>query len=104
VSVAPVDWDGHAPLPAGERVKAFEAEQWRVDSMFASVFATPQGRQVLAFLRQRTIEQPCWVPGQDAAHGYAREGQNSIVREIEMRIQRAAKGPPASVREKEIET
>lgn len=104
------DWDGHAPLggpsmrDARELLQERAAEQWRVDSLLASVFGTPQGREVLAFLRARTIEQPCWVPGQDASHGYAREGQNSIVREIEKRIQRAAQGPPASLRQKEVET
>lgn len=35
-----------------------------------------------------TIDQPTWYPGEDASHGYAREGQNSIVREIFKRIER----------------
>ena len=36
-----------------------------------------------------TIEAPAWVPGQDSSYGYVREGQNSLVREIERRIVRA---------------
>ena len=36
-----------------------------------------------------TIEQPTWYPGEDASHGFAREGQNSLVREIERRMKRA---------------
>ena len=36
-----------------------------------------------------TIEQPAWMPGADASYGYSREGQNSLVREIELRIRRA---------------
>jgi len=52
-------------------------------------FGTPSGRKVLAHLRQMTIEQPAWYPGAEASHGFAREGQNSIVRYIEQCIQRA---------------
>ena len=60
-----------------------------IDILIARTFGTEEGRQVLAWLRQATIETPAWVPGQDASFGYAREGQNSLVREIERRIERA---------------
>ncbi len=69
-------------------------ERYRVDLLYARAFATIEGSQVLAHLRGLTIEQPAFVPGQDVSFGFAREGQNSIVREIEGRIRRAAKGPP----------
>lgn len=69
-------------------------ERYRVDLLYARTFASIEGAQVLAHLRKLTIEQPAWIPGQDASHGFAREGQNSIVREIERRIRRAAEGPP----------
>lgn len=69
-------------------------ERWRVDLLYARTFATVEGAQVLRHLRDHTIEQPAWVPGLDSSHGFAREGQNSIVREIERRIRRAAEGPP----------
>tara|TARA_R110000765_G_scaffold157846_1_gene261278 strand:+ start:1062 stop:1343 length:282 start_codon:yes stop_codon:yes gene_type:complete len=52
-------------------------------------FATPSGRKVLKHLRSMTIEQAAWYPGAEASHGYAREGQDSIVRYIEQCIQRA---------------
>lgn len=60
-----------------------------IDILMARTFGTEEGRQVLAWLRQATIETPAWMPGQDASFGYAREGQNSLVREIERRIERA---------------
>lgn len=60
-----------------------------IDLIFARTFASQEGKQTLAWLRQVTIEVPAWVPGQDASYGYAREGQNSLVREIERRIARA---------------
>jgi hypothetical protein len=60
-----------------------------IDILMARAFGSPEGKQVLAWLRDVTIEVPAWVPGQDASYGYAREGQNSLVREIERRIERA---------------
>lgn len=62
-----------------------------IDILIARTFSTEEGRQVLAWLRQVTIETPAWVPGQEASYGFAREGQNSIVREIERRMERGRK-------------
>jgi len=63
-----------------------------LDLLFARVFNNVDGRKILKFLRDSTIEQPCWVPGSDPSHGYMREGQNALVRYIEARI-RAAETP-----------
>jgi len=60
-----------------------------LDRTFAKCFSTKAGRTVLEHLRKITIEQPTWSPGEDPSHGYAREGQNSIIRDIERRIIRA---------------
>jgi len=60
-----------------------------LDRLYLRVFNSRDGKKVLMHLREQTIEQPTWYPGEDASHGFAREGQNSIVREIERRIERA---------------
>jgi hypothetical protein len=62
-----------------------------LDKMYLRAFSTEAGQKVLRQLRMQTIEQPTWYPGEDASHGFAREGQNSLVREIERRIKRARK-------------
>ena len=54
-----------------------------------NVLEHKKARAVLEHLKQITLDQPCWVPGADTSFGYAREGQNSIVREIQQRIRRA---------------
>jgi hypothetical protein len=64
-------------------------KQSDLDALYAHVFGSDEGRKVLTDLRARTIEQPSWYPGEEASHGFAREGQNSIVRNIEERIKRA---------------
>jgi hypothetical protein len=67
---------------------ANQASQEEINTAFVRCFSTEAGQTVLDFLRGMTLEQPSWYPGEDASHGYAREGQNSIVREILRRIQK----------------
>ena len=61
-----------------------------IDRLYLRVFGSDDGQGLLTHLRSLTIEQPTWYPGEDASHGFAREGQNSLVREIERRIKRAS--------------
>ena len=60
-----------------------------MDLNFKRTFNSPTGKKVLEHLYKQTLDQPCWSPGGDASFGYAREGQNSIVREIIQRVKRA---------------
>jgi hypothetical protein len=60
-----------------------------LNRLYARVFNTEDGQKVLKHLRAVTIEQPTFIPGESASYGYCREGQNSMVREIEKRIERA---------------
>ena len=63
-------------------------DQFAVDKSFARTFDTEEGKKVLDYLVSKTLNQPTWLPGGDHTFGYAREGQNSIIREIQMRIER----------------
>jgi hypothetical protein len=56
--------------------------------MFVRCFSTEAGAEVLEYLKSMTLDQPSWYPGEDPSHGFAREGQNSIVREIVRRVER----------------
>ena len=82
-----MSWADVQPNP----VPALDADQTTIDldKLYLRVFSTKDGSQVLKHLRAVTIEQPTWYPGEEASHGYAREGQNSLVREIERKIERA---------------
>jgi hypothetical protein len=55
----------------------------------AKTFGTDEGQKVLAWLRNFYLEQPCWQPGADSSLGMFREGQNSVIRDIENRIRKA---------------
>jgi hypothetical protein len=60
-----------------------------MDKLCLRVFGTDDGQKLLRWLRDQTIEQPCWGPGADPSYGYFLEGRCSLVKEIEARINRA---------------
>jgi len=80
-------WDGVDADNEPIRLKNMDLQR-DMDIQFHRCFTTEAGKKVLEHLRSITIEQPAWVPGADASFGYAREGQNSLVREIEQRMRR----------------
>jgi len=81
-------WDGLRTIEPEIR-QTNEEQRDDVDRLYLRVFGSDDGQKLLEHLRSLTIEQPTWDPGEDASHGYAREGQNSLVREIERRMMRA---------------
>ena len=68
--------------------KKLHDKQLDLDRLYKKTFRTPEGQKVLEHLESITINQPCWIPGQNHSLGYSREGQNSIVREIKKRLER----------------
>lgn len=82
-------WDGLRTVEPQLR-QTQQENQDDLDRLYLRVFGSDHGQELLEHLRSLTIEQPTWYPGEDASHGYAREGQNSLVREIERRIRRAS--------------
>jgi hypothetical protein len=68
-------------------------EQDLINANFGKCFNSPSGKRVLEYLSKMTVDQPTWIPsagsidGESAIHhGFVREGQNSIVREIYSRV------------------
>jgi len=85
-----IGWDA-LDVPDPEDRRKPEQQKEDMARICAAVFSTPEGQKVMAWLRSRTIEQPSWYPGEDASHGFAREGQNSIVRQLEQMIEQGRK-------------
>lgn len=59
-----------------------------LDIVIARTFSTENGQKVLAWLREYYLENPSWQPGAESSFGFYREGQNSVIRDIEKRIKR----------------
>jgi hypothetical protein len=79
-------WDSLEPAFA-QPIKADD-----LDIIYGRVFKSEEGQKVLHHLRQITIEQPSWNPGEDASYGYVRTGMAEIVRLIEKRVERSNNG------------
>ncbi len=65
------------------------AERDTLDRMFLRCFDTDAGRITLQHLRKQTLDQPVWAAGGGEGWAAFREGQNTIIREIETRMKRA---------------
>lgn len=93
-------WGGvDAPTAVSEADQEQAAEEeHRVNTAIHRTFKSGTGAIVLEWLRGRTIEQPTFNPAlvHPAEQGFTREGQNSIVREIERRMRVAEDGPPTA--------
>lgn len=79
----------------GTQVEQAARERFEYCARIAKVFKTKDGKALLKKWRELTIEAAAWSPtlaqhsGMDAANAraYAREGQNSFVRDIERCIE-----------------
>jgi hypothetical protein len=80
-------WDSLRPSDNTHLHKSRIAQD-DLNTAFVRCFSTEAGGEVLEYLKHVTLDQPSWFPGEDPSHGFAREGQNSIVREILRRIEK----------------
>lgn len=62
-----------------------------LDRLALRVLGDEDGQKLMDWLRQSVLEQPVALPGSDSSYAYYREGQNSIVRDLEARLIRARK-------------
>lgn len=89
---------GQRELPDDQKKKLEREAQDRLEKQraIAKKFKGPQGKLALSYLRELTIEQPCFNPnlpdGVAVNFGFFREGQNSIVRDIERLVDQLEKG------------
>ncbi len=72
-------------------VRDVKQQRNETDQLFLRVFGTVDGKNLMEWLNQTVLEQPVALPGSDPSYAFYREGQNSIVRDIQARIIRARK-------------
>jgi hypothetical protein len=86
-----VSWDELDAI--GKTSDIREANQQRDDlaRLNLRVFGTEDGQKLLQWLRDVYVNVPIAVPGTDPSHAFFAEGQRTVVREIEARINQARK-------------
>ena len=88
IDISAPGWEGvnaEQPLPPPQS----DTEQGALDRALAHIFDGPDGERVLEWLTSAYLMQPCWAPGYDTDFGFYREGQNTLIREMLMRANRA---------------
>lgn len=77
----------------GQSTDIREVEQKREDlaKLTLRVFGSEDGQKLLHWLRDMYVNVPIAVPGTDPSHAYFAEGQRTVVRDIEVRINTARK-------------
>jgi|TARA_R110002126_G_scaffold36833_3_gene111688 hypothetical protein len=70
-----------------------EVDQKREDlaRLTLRVFSSEDGQKLLQWLQLMYVNVPIAVPGTDPSHAFFAEGQRTVVRDIEVRIQQARK-------------
>ena len=84
-------WEGvnaESPLPPAQS----EQFQTELDRSIARISQTDDGKRMLDWLCGAFLHQPTWAPGYTTDYGFFREGQNTLIREILLRSERAQDG------------
>lgn len=76
-----------AELP--DDIREVKQKREDLDRLTARVLSTEDGLALMAWLKQMYVDVPVAVPGTDPSHAYYAEGQRSVVRDMEARINRA---------------
>lgn len=86
-----MSWDELEAI--GKPADIREVTQQREDlaRLTLRVFGTEDGQKLLQWLRDVYVNVPIAVPGTDSSHAYFAEGQRTVVRDIEARINQARK-------------
>ena len=62
-----------------------------LDRLCLRVLGGEDGKKLMKWLRDAVVEQPVALPGSDPSYAFYREGQNSIIKDLEARLIRARK-------------
>lgn len=82
--------DGWEGLEAQKQdVRDDKQQREDINKLCLRVMNTEDGKKLMAWLRQTIIEHPVAVPGADPSFAFYREGQCSVVRDLEFRIKQA---------------
>jgi hypothetical protein len=82
-----MSWDELDAITAD--IRPVEQKREDIAKLCLRVFTSEDGQKLLQILRGMYVEVPVAVPGTDPSHAYFAEGQRTVVRDIEARIQQA---------------
>jgi hypothetical protein len=80
-------WEELEAIPTDIRSATQAVED--LNKLCLRVLGSEDGQKLMEWLRSALLEQPVAVPGSDPSFAFYREGQNSVVRDLEARVKKA---------------
>lgn len=86
-----MSWDEINAIGQTEDIRDVAQQREDLARLTLRVFSSEDGQKLLQWLKDMYVNVPIAVPGADPSHAFFAEGQRTVVRDIEVRIQQARK-------------
>lgn len=82
----PEGWESILKNKPQQETDEQKQQRLQLTKDFVATFNSEHGQRVLEYFKNHTLNQASWMPGSPEGQAEWREGQNTIIREIEHRI------------------
>jgi hypothetical protein len=86
-----MSWDEINAIGQTEDIRDVAQQREDLARLTLRVFSSEDGQKLLQWLKDMYVNVPIAVPGADPSHAFFAEGQRTVVRDIEVRINQARK-------------
>ena len=86
-----MSWDELEAIGQPSDIREVDQKREDLARLTLRVFGSEDGQKLLQWLRDMYVNVPIAVPGTDPSHAFFAEGQRTVVRDIEVRINSARK-------------
>ena len=86
-----MSWDKLDAIGQNTDIRDVDQKREDLARLTLRVFSSEDGQKLLQWLRDMYVNVPIAVPGTDPSHAFFAEGQRTVVRDIEVRINTARK-------------
>lgn len=86
-----MSWEELENMGQTPDIRAAEQKRDDLARLTLRVFSTEDGQALLDWMRSVYVNVPIAVPGTDPSYAFFAEGQRTVIREIEARINQARK-------------
>jgi hypothetical protein len=86
-----MSWDELDAIGQNSDIRDVDQKREDLARLTLRVFSSEDGQKLLQWLRDMYVNVPIAVPGTDPSHAFFAEGQRTVVRDIEVRINTARK-------------
>lgn len=80
-------WEDLEAVPLDVREASTKADD--LNKLCLRLLGSEDGQKLMQWLDQAYLDQPVAVPGSDPSYAFYREGQNSVIRDLQARLIKA---------------